>query len=121
MKNDAVRVAMYNAKTVATTVSLKVAALLSEMKTAHSTKIVDHVNDDIAIQSILNADGAIPLYQYSLYYNFGREVRAAKNRGVDSAAMIMNATSLKAKYLSYGCTAPLLVAIALDVFTFVLP
>jgi len=121
MKSDAVRVAMYDAKTVATTVSLKVAALLSTMKSAHAAKITDFVNDDIAIQSILNADGTIPLYAYSVYYNFGREIRAAKNRGVDSGALVMNGTSLKTKYTSYGCTALLLSSIALDVYSIVIP
>lgn len=121
MKTDAQRVAMYNAKTVATTVSLKVASELATMKVNHASRIIDFVNDDIAIQSILNADGTVPLYAFSVYYNFGREIRAAKNRGVDSAALLANSVSLKTKYTSYGCTALLLSVIGLDVYSIVIP
>lgn len=121
MRDDAQRTAKYNAKSVATTVSLKVAALMPSMKTSFASKIPDFIATDIAIQSILNADGTIPLYQYSLYYNFGRELLAKQNRGVEAAALVADGTSLKTKYTSYGCVGATLSTIALDVFSIVIP
>jgi hypothetical protein len=121
LKSDAERVAMYDAKTAPTTVSLKVASQLALMKAGFANKANAFILDDIAIQTILNADGTTPLYMYSLYYNFGREIRKTKNQGIDSLAMVANAKSLKVKYTSYGCTGSLLVSIALDVYAFVLP
>ena len=121
MKNDAQRLAKYLAKTVPATVGLKVAAMLSTMKSGFQSAIDDFVDDEVAIQALLNGYGNVPTIQYPFYLNFGREIRSRKYRGIDGAGLLSYASQLVVKYTSYGLDAAHLKAIALAVYTMVIP
>lgn len=121
MKDDTQRIASYTAKTVATTVGLKVAAVLPGMKSSFATKCATFVTKEIAIVAVLNADGTVPTIQYPFYLNFGRELWGMHERGIVGPGLTNMAISLEVKYASYGMTAVLLKKIALDVFTIVIP
>jgi hypothetical protein len=121
MRIDAERIAAYLAKTVPSTVSLKVASQLATMKTGFSAGIggVDGlVATEVAIQTILNDQPtpAVPTIQYPYYMNFGREIWARKHAGIDGAALKDNAEVYRIKYIAYGLVEAILDEIGLTCF-----
>lgn len=122
MKSDTIRIETYDAKTVPTTVALKVASLLPTMKTAFATACASFVAKEIAVQGVLNAvPGGVPTIQYPFYLNFGREMWALNRKGISGPSALMAATSLEDKYEGYGLAAVTLKKIALDVFSVIIP
>lgn len=121
VKTDATRIASYNAKTVPTTVGLKVASQLTLMKASFADMANSFVAKEIAIQAVLNGEGDIPTIQYPFYLNFGRELWALSLRGINGNVLVAVGTSLKTKYTSYGLEAATLSKVALDVFAIVIP
>jgi len=122
VKDDSVRIESYNAHTVATTVGLKVASMLSTMKTGFADQCASFVAKEIAIQGVLNAVvGGIPTIQYPFYLNFGRELWALSRKGIAGPSALMQGVSLEEKYEDYGLAAVTLKKIALDVFTMIIP
>ena len=115
MKTDAQRIASYLAKTVPATMSLKVAAVLSQMKSGYTAAANSLTGKEIAIQSILN-DEDVPTIQYPFYLNFGRELWGLTTRGIDGDSLAGMAQSLHDKYEGYGLATAKLVKIALDAF-----
>lgn len=121
MKDDAQRVAAYTAKTVATTVGLKVASQLSLMKSGFASAAASFYAKEVIIQTTLNGEGDVPTIQYPFYLNFGREMWGLSQRGITGAALVAMGTSLKTKYTSYGLDATNLSKVALDAFSIVIP
>lgn len=121
VKSDATRIASYNAKTVPTTVGLKVASELTLMKADFATQAASFVAKEIAIQAVLNAEGDVPTIQYPFYLSFGREIWSLTYKGISGPAQVGMGTSLKTKYTSYGLDGPTLSKVALDVFAIVIP
>jgi len=116
MKTDAQRIASYLAKTVAATLSLKIAAVLGGMQSGFASTCNQLVPMEIAIQGICNAD-ATPTIQYPFYINFGRELWKLEHKGIDGPGLIASAQSLHDKYVGYGLDTAVLVKIADQVFT----
>jgi hypothetical protein len=121
VKSDVTRIASYDAKTVATTVGLKIASELSTMKSAFAVACAAFVAKEIEIQAVLNGEGDIPPIQYPFYLNFGREMFALARKGRTGVIQVAHGTSLKTKYSSYGLDGDVLSKVALDVFTVVIP
>jgi hypothetical protein len=121
MRTDEQRQDKYDAKTVATTVSLKVASMLPSMKPAFAAAVQSFVAQDIQVQAALNLIGTVPTISYPLYYNFGREIWKLNQKGIAGTALTAMAISLSTKYQSYGCVEANLQTIAFDVFNIVIP
>jgi hypothetical protein len=121
VKTDTQRIESYDAKTVPTTVSLKVASMLAPMKSLFSTKCSSFVAKELLIQGNLNQSGTIPTIQYPFYLNFGRELWGLSVRGISGNALILMATSLHSKYVAFGLDTVMLKLIADDVFSVVIP
>jgi hypothetical protein len=122
MQDDATRIAQYNAKTVATTVGLKVASMLPTMKTGFADQCTSFVEKEIAIQGVLNAmTGGVRTILYPFYLNFGREMWARERKGILGFSALMHSISLELKYEGYGLDAVTLKKIALDVFSQIIP
>jgi hypothetical protein len=121
VKDDAARIATYVAKTVPTTVSLKVAAMLTTMKSSFAIAAATFVAKEIAIQGVLNGLGTVPTIQYPFYLNFGREIWGLSTRGIAGPGLLAMSISLEDKYEGYGLAAATLKKIALDVFTLIIP
>jgi hypothetical protein len=120
VKSDFQRIESYDAKTVPTTVSLKVASMLAPMKSLFATKCTSFVAKELQVQGNLIQTGT-PTIQYPFYLNFGREIWGLYTRGITGAALIVMATSLHAKYVAFGLDDGLLKLIADDVFSVVIP
>lgn len=117
MQTDTQRKESYAAKNVAATVALKVASRLSGMKTGFSTAVQSLVPIEIQIQGILNGSTpAVPTIQYPFYLNFGREIWAARYKGIAGSALTLRAQGLSTFYQAKGYTAAVLIIIALDCF-----
>jgi hypothetical protein len=117
MRTDQQRGEKYVAKYQATTVSLKVAAMLAGMKTGFSNAIDSLVPIEMQVQGLLNGTTpAVPTVQYAFYYNFAREIWKLQNQGIDGDALEAMAQSLHDKYVAYGLTTAVLIAIADSVF-----
>jgi hypothetical protein len=115
VKDDAKRIASYLAKTVPATVSLKVASVLAGMKTGFAGAVQSLVPIEMAIQTVLN-DTDLPTIDYPFYLNFGREIWAKQNEGIDGPTLASVAQSLHDKYEAYGLTSAVLIDIADQVF-----
>lgn len=120
MKSDTIRIESYDAKTVPTTVSLKVASMLAPMKSLFATRCASFVAKELLIQGNLIQTGT-PTIQYPFYLNFGRELWGLSTRGISGAALITMGTSLHAKYVAFGLDTGLLKLIADDVFSVIIP
>ena len=120
MKSDAIRIEQYNAKTVSTTVALKVASMLPTMKSSFGPKCISFVTKELLVQGNLIQTGT-PTIQYPFYLNFGREIWGLYTRGISGAALIAMATSLLAKYVAFGLDTGLLKLIADDCFSVTIP
>jgi hypothetical protein len=121
MKDDVTRIAQYNAKTVATTVGLKVASMLPTMKVSFAAMCNSFVAKEIAIQGQLNTYGDVPTIQYPFYINYGREIWGLNQRGIVGPTAVFMAISLTTKYTSYGLNSAHLKDLAVDVFNIIIP
>jgi len=121
VKSDTIRIETYDAKTVPTTVSLKVASMLAPMKSLFATRCASFVAKELLVQGNLIQSGAIPTIQYPFYLNFGREIWGLSTRGISGNALILMATSLHAKYVAFGLDTAMLKLIADDVFSVTIP
>lgn len=119
MKDDAQRIASYLAKTVPTTVSLKVAGRLPGMRSGFGPAITDMVAKEIQIQGICNAN-TVPVIQYPFYLNFGREIAKRRRAGIDGPSLTDFCEVLSVKYQAYGLLKANLTQIAIDVFAITL-
>jgi hypothetical protein len=115
MKTDGQRQDQYAAKTVPATVSLKVAAVLSQMKTGFSSAVQSLAAIEAQCQGLLN-DANVPTIDYPIYYNFAREIWAKMREGIDGPSLASVAQSLHDKYESYGAATATLQAIADELF-----
>ncbi len=115
MITDAQRIASYLAKTVPATMSLKIASVLSGMKTGFSSATQSLVAMEMAVQALLNGMD-VPTIDYPFYLNFGREIWGKQRKGIDGPTLNSVAQSLHDKYESYGLTSANLVDIADSVF-----
>jgi len=121
VKSDTIRIETYDAKTVPTTVSLKVASMLAPMKSLFATRCTSFVAKELLIQGNLIQSGTIPTIQYPFYLNFGREIWGLSTRGISGTALNLMATSLHAKYVAFGLDPAMLKLIADDVFNVTIP
>jgi hypothetical protein len=115
VKTDAQRIASYLAKTVPATMSLKVASVLSGMKTGFSSAVQSLATMEALVQGLLN-DANVPTIDYPYYYNFAREIWAKMREGIDGPSLASVAQSLHDKYESYGYATATLAAIADEIF-----
>jgi hypothetical protein len=115
MRTDQQRGDAFAAKYDATTVGLKVAAVLAGMKTGFSAAAQSLHPIEVAVQTLLNGAN-VPTIQYPFYYNFARELWAVQNRGIDGDSLEGMAQSLHDKYVTYGLATARLVEIADSVF-----
>jgi hypothetical protein len=115
MRTSQQREAKYDAKTAATTVGLKVAAVLPGMKTGFAAAINELVQIEEQIQVLLNAAG-VPTIQYPFYLCFGRELWSRENAGINGAALDAQAQASHDKWVSRGLASARLVEIADSVF-----
>jgi len=120
MRTDQQRQDKYAAKTVSSTVSLKVASMLASMKTGFASQANSFVAKEIAVQGALNLIGTVPTLQYPAYLNFGREIWGLTRRGITGPALTFMTQSLATKYESYGCVKANIQSIATDVFNIVI-
>jgi len=120
MVTDAQRIANYIAGYVPTTVGLKIASMLSGMKSYFAPAISDLVRVELLIQGILNLNGIQPI-QYPFYLDFGRELWKRQWKGIDGASLLLFAKPLRAKYVSWGLELTKLDEIALTVFGLSIP
>jgi len=109
------RVDSYVAGTPATTVGLKIAARLTGMKSGFAAAIASLVPIEQSIQALLNGS-AIPTIQYPFYLNFGRELWALTDKGIEGAALDLQAQSSHDKWVARGLATATLVTIADSVF-----
>ena len=123
MKDDAQRIAAYNAKTAPATVGLIVAAVLPDARTnfADPGGMAAMVAKEQEIQGLLNAHTpAIPTIDYPFYLAFGRELWAATRAGISGPALTSAAQGIRDKWNYRGfLTAAVLDSIALTVFNVV--
>jgi hypothetical protein len=116
MRTEQQRDDAYSAKIAPTTVGLKVAAVLSGMKTGFAAAITSIVPIEQQVQGLLNGYGDVPTIQYPFYLNFAREIWGMRNRGIDGDSLEAMAQSLHDKYESYGLATLHLIDIADVVF-----
>ena len=115
MKSSALRKVQYNAKTPATTVGLKIAAVLPDMKTGFLAAINALVPIEQQVQGLLNAAG-VPTIRYPFYMAFAREIWALDSQGIQGATLEDMAQSLHDKWVARGLDTARLVEIADTVF-----
>ena len=115
MRSSTDRSNWYTAKTVATTVGLKIAAVLPGMKSGFAAAINSLVPIEEQIQALLNAH-ATPTLQYPYYLAFGRELWGLERAGISGAALDAAAQSFHDKWVSRGLATAYLVEIADSVF-----
>jgi hypothetical protein len=118
MRSDAQRIAKYLAKTVPATMSLKIASVLSTMKTDFASVTDDLVEMEIALQGMLNGAG-VPTIQYPFYLSFGRELWALGHTGISGDSATGVAQDIKDKWEGQGLASATLIAIAADLFSIV--
>jgi len=120
VKDNTTRNDMYDAKTVAAVVSLKVASQLGVMKPSFASKCQSFTAKEILVQGNLIQTGT-PTIQYPFYFNYGREIWGLHERGISGPALIGMTVSLQTKYVAFGLDASLLKLIADDVFSVTIP
>lgn len=121
MRSDAQRTEKYNAKTVSTTVGLKIAAQLTSMKPSFQA----FVNDFTAMQELTSAcaagEGVRPI-EMGGYQAFAAKLWKLQN-STEDPVLTNIATGYGKQFKSRGLTGATLTKIALDVFglTIVIP
>jgi hypothetical protein len=120
MRTDADRSEKYTAKYNAATIGLKIASMLSGMKSGFASAINDLVSIEQQAQGLLNISGTQRV-EYPVYYNFVRELWAIQSRGITGHGLTVAGVGLEAKYASYGLDPNLLKSMALTLFGVVIP
>jgi hypothetical protein len=114
MRTDAQRIAQYIAKYVPTTVGLKIAAMLTGMKSSYAAVANDIQPVESSIAQVLTDDNVVSA-QWGKYYAFGRELWKRQKLGGDPA-LTTDAQLIHDKWEAYGAVSSVMVHIALDVF-----
>lgn len=114
MRTDAQRIAQYIAKTVPTTVGLKVAAMLTGMRSSYDAHANDIQPVETAICAVLTGENIVSA-QWGKYLAFGRQVWKREKLGGDPA-LTTDVQLMVNKWESFGCADTALIKIALDVF-----
>jgi len=114
-KSDARRIAKYIAKTVPSTVGLKIAGQLADMKTGFAAATDNLVDMMVLVQTELATLTAIPTISYGQYYAYAEELwkllRTTSQPAADVAAQILHD-----KWEARGATSAALIQIADNVF-----
>lgn len=117
-RTDAQRIAKYIAKVVPTTVGLKFAAMLANMKSGFAGKM-SGVLGLVETQLLVNGELAqlptiLPL-TFGMYHAYGNELWKLRNTigqpSLDAAAQV-----IKTKWTTRGADGPSLITIAFNVF-----
>jgi hypothetical protein len=118
MRTDAQRIDQYDAKTLAATVGLKIAAMLTGMKPSFAA----FVNDFSAMQALVTAciagAGVRPI-EAGGYQAFAAKLWKLQNSTADPTLTNV-ATSYGKQFKSRGLDGATLMKVALDVFTLVI-
>jgi hypothetical protein len=115
--SDVHRVEGYDAKYVAQTVALKVAARLDSMKSSFTGPTTSLFAMEQAVKAILDLDPApIQTIQYPFYLCFARKLWALDYNGIGGAAATAAAQQYKTLWTTRGLESATLIAIALNVF-----
>jgi hypothetical protein len=120
MRTDADRTEKYTAKFVATTVGLKVASCLANMKAGFAAAAPTFVGYELQIQGILNSSGVAGVSRAG-YYNFGREIAGKEYRGSAGAGLLADAVIIHTKWTAFGYDADILRDVAITVFGITIP
>lgn len=117
MRTDVQRNDMYQAKYVAATVNLKVAARLDGMKTSYATLAAALYVKELQAQGILSAVApAIQTTLFPFYYAYVRQVFKAWYMGITGPALDAQAQVAHDKWVASGLTTAVLIQLALDLF-----
>ena len=117
MRTDVQRNDKYQAKTVAATVNLKVAARLDGMKTSYATLAAALYVKELQAQGILTAvSPAIQTTAFPFYYAFVRQVFKAWYQGITDAALNAQAQIAHDKWEASGLTSAVMIDLADNLF-----
>jgi hypothetical protein len=116
MRTDEQRIAKYLAKTVPATMSLKVAAVLTGMKSGFASATESLVAVETQVQALLN-DAGKPTIHYPFYLSFARELWKLTRNGINGDSAQDVAQPILDKWEDYGLDGATLVAIADNVFS----
>lgn len=113
-KDDAHRIAAYIAKTVPTTVGLKVAEQLTGMKSGYAAVAASIVPIEVATAQVLSGLN-VPSAKWGQYFAFAREIWKREKLGGDPG-LTTDAQICLNKWEAYGSTDSVMIAIGADVF-----
>lgn len=111
------RSANYNAKYVATTVGLKIAAMLTGMKGSFAAFANEIEPIEQATSTVLNTNGVVSAKRPP-YLNYARELWK-KTKTEAGSALTSDAQLIKDKYVDHGLDSGVCISIALDVFAII--
>ena len=115
-RTDADRIADYDAKVTPTTVGLKIASRLTDMKVDYATFANAFVAMQLLVRTELGTDATIFPITYGLYYAYASQLWklgfTATQPAVDAVAQILHD-----HYVLRGATTAMLVQIAINVFS----
>jgi len=121
MKPAADRIQKYDDKYDPTVVATRFTAVETAAKAGFADTCSSLVEMEIAVQTILNTD-EIPQMSRPLYYNYGRQIWSAINKGVaDPALTTLVVDVVTPKYVAMGGVEATLITIALNVFSITVP
>ena len=115
------RIASYIAKTTPTTVGLKIAEMLTTMKSRFTVGVTAMVAVETQVQGLLNGLGTVVTADYPFYMAFARELQTRQYRGIEGPGLTAWAVTCCAKWVSYGLTESVLQDVADTVFGIVIP
>jgi len=116
MRSDAQRSAKFDAKTVPTTMSLKIAAQLATMKTSFDGATNALVDDQLQVAQILDAQGIVGLMR-GRYHAYGNRLHHISQNFTGAAAT--NMAQLEHDKWEDVCQDAILILIAFQVFGYV--
>lgn len=109
------RIAAYNAKYDAELIASRFLAVMAIALESAAEAFNALAIMEKAVQTILNRFNVFQLHRIK-YYNFAREIWAAKRGGLAGPALFTFATSLSQKYQVLGCAPEILESIASNIF-----
>lgn len=116
-RDDAARIAKYDAKVAPTTVGLKIAARLSVMKSDYAAFATDFVAMQLLVRAQLGAVATVFPIAYGGYYAYASELWKLGNTTTQPAVNAM-AQIVHDKWVTgRGLDGPTCVAIAINVFS----
>lgn len=113
-RTDALRIAKYVAKVTPTTIGLKVAAMLTGMKSTYAAVANDLQPIESQVQAVLDTNTVASVFRGG-YYAYARELWKRKKLG-GNPALDNDAQTIKTKWVSQGLTSGVCIAIASTVF-----